>query len=149
MPIRLSSGLRSAMVSEYGLERMMRRGFVRIYTGPQPLSADNAPTGNLIATITTNGLSPAPGVIAPGLLMQPGDEPGSMTNSGEWVLKGIGSGIAGWWRFVWNSADDDGASEFLPRIDGAVGESLLLDDVMITPQTERVIQDFFLYLPGQ
>lgn len=149
MAIRLSSGLRTSMVLDYGLERMMRFGHIRIYTGPQPQSADNPPLGTYIARVSADGLTPVTGQQTGGLRLQQGGIAGSLDMLGDWTLVGIASGTAGWWRFVWNSPDDHSESQEYPRIDGLVGESLLLDETSITPSTNITVNEFFLLLPSQ
>ena len=149
MAIRLSSGLRTSMVTEFGLERMMRFGHIKIYTGTQPQSADDPATGVYIGKVTTDGATPAVGQLVGGLQLQQGDVAGSLSHLGNWVLTGVSTGTAGWWRFVWNSGDDNSTSLEYPRIDGLVGESLLLDETTITPSTNILVNEFFLLLPSQ
>ena len=69
-------------------------------------------------------------------------EEGSLTFAGIWVLKGVATGDAGWWRWKWNTTDDDSDSVYYPRMDGAVGESLVLTNPTITAATNVVIDDF-------
>lgn len=149
MAIRLSSGLRTSMVLEHGLERMMRFGHIRIYTGQQPQSADNAPSGTFIARVSADGLVPVTGQQTGGLRLQQGSVSGSLDKLGNWQLRGVANGAAGWWRFVWNATDDHTESSTYPRIDGSVGESLLLDETIITPSTNIQVNEFFLLLPTQ
>lgn len=149
MAIKLSSGLRTSMVLEYGLERMMRFGHIRIYTGPQPLSADEPPSGTYIARVSADGVLPLAGQLEGGLQMQQGLIAGSLEMFGDWRFVGLANGLAGWWRFVWNSVDDHSYSLVYPRIDGLVGESLLLDETVITPSQNMTVNEFFLLLPSQ
>lgn len=149
MTVRLSSGLRSAMITEYGLGIMMNLGRILIYTGQQPESADNPPTGQLIGFVSQEGVTPIPNEVLGGLRLKHGSIPGSLENDGNWVLRGTATGTAGWWRFVWNVEDDGTLSNFLPRIDGAVGESLILASPAILPVTGIPIQSFKIILPFQ
>jgi len=112
------------MIGNYGLGLMMQYGHIRIFSGMQPATADFAQAGTLLARVTQDGIAPVPGVEAGGLQFTMGYEPGEIMHDGDWVMTGIASGTPGWWRFVWNGEDDGGDSLFLPRIDGAVGESL-------------------------
>lgn len=127
----------------------MRYGHVRIYTGPQPPSADNPPSGTYIARVSRDGVVPVAGQLTGGLMLQQGDIAGSLEKLDNWTLVGTANGIAGWWRFVWNLPDAHTESQEYPRIDGVVGESLLLDTVAITPSTNITVNDFFLLLPSQ
>lgn len=149
MTIRVSSGLRSSMVWSYGINTMMDYGHIRIYGGAeQPISADNPPTGDLLGFVSTDGLTPIPGEDAGGLRMSL-VAPGTLGKSGDWVLKGTATGTVMWWRFVWNLLDPGEISDYYPRIDGAVGESLFLTTDQITPSTGIPIAGFTLLLPYQ
>jgi len=149
MTIRLSSGLRNAMITSYGLGIMMQLGRIFIYTGTQPDSADDPATGTKIGYVSQDGVVPLPNQTAGGLDLRTGNIAGALENNGDWVLRGIANGTAGWWRFVWNYEDSEGNSDFLPRIDGTVGESLILASTTITPVTGVPITSFRLILPYQ
>ena len=141
MTIRVSSGLRASLLSDYGLTAMMNYGVIEVYSGTQPESASFAPTGTLLGYVTNNGDAFQPNTTVGGLKLQLSGT-GSLTFDGVWRLKGVDSGEAGWWRWKWNAVDDDGDSTFYPRMDGAVNESLVLADPTITPATDVVITDF-------
>jgi hypothetical protein len=149
MTVRLSSGLRSAMMDYYGLQAMMRYGHIRVYTGSQPATADSAATGTLLGIVSQDGLTPIPNELAGGLQFQAGYLAGSLTKSGDWVLTGVATGTPGWWRFQWNGADDGSESTTLPRIDGAVDESLFLGTDTITIYTGVPIQSFNMVFPQE
>lgn len=124
MTIRTSTGLKDAMLGEVGLKSALADGVLRIYSGAQPASANNAATGTLLMEITldagafnhgspTNGLNwdtPSAGTIS----KPPGDT---------WKGVGIAAGVAGWARYCANPLDDGGASITLARIDASVGKS--------------------------
>lgn len=125
MTVRMSSGLRHAAITNYGVGRMMNGGYIQIFTGVQPPSADEQATGALLALITQDGLAlPLPGDAAGGLRLR-GGRLGEIVHEGNWVMKCIASGIPGWWRFVSQQIDPGVYSQSAPRIDGSVGESLL------------------------
>lgn len=149
MTIRLSTGLRNAMMAYYGLQAMLRYGHVRVFTGGQPGSADMAETGTLIGIVSQDGLTPIPNELQGGLQFETGYAAGSLTKSGDWVLKGIANGTPGWWRFVWNGPDDGSGSLVLPRIDGAIDESLFLGTSTVTPYTGVSIQSFNMVFPQE
>jgi hypothetical protein len=134
------------MMTNYGLGAMMNYGHIRLYSGPQPASPDFVPTGTYLGYISTDGDEPVPGSPTGGLLLgYLGD--GELREDSTWVLKGVANGTIGWWRFVWNAEDDDSASTFYPRIDGAAGESLKLSSYVVEPTTVREISEFRLWLP--
>lgn len=91
-------------------------GTLKLYTGSQPASADDAPTGTLLVTITL----PSPAFAAA--------SGGAKAKSGAWSATGAAAGNAGWCRFE-NSATGK-------KLDGAVtatggGGELELDNVSI------------------
>ena len=143
MSIRVSTGLRAALLSDYGLSAMMNYGVIEIYTGEQPWNASFAPTGTLIGRVTNNGDPFAVGTTQGGLQLELA-ETGGLTKVGDWRLTGIATGDAGWWRWKWNSSDDDSDSQYYPRMDGEVGESLVLANNTITPATDVAIDEFLV-----
>lgn len=62
MALRLSTGLRTAMLGTSGIKELLD-GWVDIYTGSQPLTADLTEPGTKLATISsTSGTGAADGV---------------------------------------------------------------------------------------
>lgn len=148
--IHLSTALRAAMATEYGLARMMRLGCIKIFSGPQPEGgADAAEQGDWLATITQDGADWFPGYTAGGLNLRAGPVAGACQNDGAWVLKARASGTAGWWRFVWNSLDTGQAmaEDYTPRIDGLVGEGLVLPSNVLSTGQVTPIESFFFFIP--
>lgn len=145
--IRLSSGLRGAMLYDSGLRAMMYWGTIHIYTGEQPPSADLAPTGTLVGRITQDGLGFTPGGV-PGGLITESRTLTSIQHLGNWVVKGAATGRPGWWRFKWNGLDDNEDSLFVPRIDGTVGESLFNLPEQLNAATEIENVEFNFYFLG-
>lgn len=147
MTLRVSTGLRAAWMCFAGLQSLMQYGVIDVYTGEQPASADDAPTGTRIARITQDGLTFYPKVAQGGLFLTT-TTPGELVKGGSWVLKGIATGTAGWFRWKWNGIDPDTYSQAIPRIDGAIPADLLLQTVSITPSTEFSLQSFRIILPN-
>lgn len=143
--IRTSTGLKNAMMSGYGLRAMMGFGTIKVYTGAQPETSDFAPTGTHIGNITQEGLGFNPGTAVGGLEFA-NTFPGSISLSGTWRLKGITSGVPGWFRWLWNGEDLETLSSFFPRVDGAVGFDMILSVSTITVATDIVIGDFRLLM---
>lgn len=52
MTMRLSTGARNFLNKQGGIDDMLRNGWIEIYTGAQPSSADAAATGTLLCTIS-------------------------------------------------------------------------------------------------
>lgn len=141
MPIRLSPGLRAALLTDYGLRAMLNYGAIEVYSGSQPIAASAAPTGTLLGTVTTGGVPFVPGTLT-GALEVEYDAVDGLVAVGDWRLKGVTNGIAGWWRWRWNSVDPGTDSQFYPRMDGAFGESLWLPSSSITAATNVPINSF-------
>jgi hypothetical protein len=68
MTLRLSTSLRNQVLSGGSLKDTLNGGKILIYSGAQPATADAAPTGTLLATITANSLSHTPEVQATGTI---------------------------------------------------------------------------------
>ena len=146
--IRLSTGLRAALLWDSGLRAMMWRGIIEVYSGTQPESADFAPTGTLLGRITEDGAAFTPGSSVGGLRTEEKNIV-ALQHVGDWTLDGVASGVPGWWRFIWNNGDNNQASLFYPRIDGAVGESLFNLPTSITAATNIDDIEFnFYFLPN-
>ncbi len=54
MTVRLSTGARNGMAGRMGFAAMFNRGYINVYTGAQPASADAAATGTLLGTFTAS-----------------------------------------------------------------------------------------------
>jgi hypothetical protein len=150
MSLRLSTAARNALITSSGLQSLFTRGVIKIYTGTQPASADSAPTGTHIATITTDGITFIHGEPYGGLeftLTAPGrlDKKTGAT----WRLRGVGSGTAGWFRLYRNSYDPNTTSTSYARIDGDIGDNLVLSELSINPATNRVVDLFYITLPSE
>jgi hypothetical protein len=91
MTMRLSTGLRNFLNKQGGIDDALRNGIIEIYSGAQPPSADAAPTGTLLAVISTNSGAVTSEVLASGTLTLTGGAAGSVdtvTVNGVDVLKG-------------------------------------------------------------
>lgn len=102
MTFQASTGLRTKMLDTSPLRTLLNLGFIKVYTGAPPASADAAPTGTLLLTISNN----AGGT---GLTFNAAAAAGAISkNSGEtWSGNAVASGTAGYYRFV--QAGDSGA----------------------------------------
>ena len=120
--IRLSTGLRNALVGASGFAEAFANGVIEIRTGPQPSTADAAATGTLLGTITLNGGAFTPGTSTNGLTFG-SPSGGTVSKSGVWSMAGVAVGTAGWARFKANAVDDGTLSTTAVRLDGNVGIS--------------------------
>lgn len=78
MPIRLSSAISNYVLNAGSIAEALSGGVLKIYTGEQPDSADRAPTGTLLATITDNAGAHTPEVQAVGSITRTSGD-GSIT----------------------------------------------------------------------
>lgn len=152
--IRLSSGLRNAVMSQFGLGLMMNGGVIKIYSGTIADSPNKAipVTSQYLGVITTNGEVFIPGSYpnTAGLYFSLINY-GTLINDGRWMLKGVNAGTATWFRWYWADPDPDLDSNYYPRIDGLInnGGALTLGSTSITTSTLVEIDQFMLILPGE
>ena len=125
MAIRLSTGLKDAMLGNVGLSAALANGAINIYSGSQPGAADNAVTGTLLGQITLDGGAFSHGSPTNGLNW---DTPDSgvidIPAADNWQGTGLAEGVAGWARFVGNPLDDGNSSTSLARLDMSVGKGV-------------------------
>lgn len=149
MAVRVSTGYAHAILGATSFTSLFRNGCIEIYSGPQPESADLAPTGTLLARVTRDGLPWAPGNASGGLQFIREGRYVRKEPSHQWLLTGLAGGAAGWFRLRGN-APDSGFSTDAPRIDGTVGlpdgvdVQMYLPDLTITPAT-LIPQDAWWY----
>lgn len=148
--LRFSTGLRNGILNATGIKEAMADGVIRIYSGAQPASADNAVTGTLLLEVTVNGGAFAHGTATNGLEF---DAPASgilaKAAAEAWRGTGLADGVAGWFRFCANPVDTGGSSTTLARIDGSVGRSaadLNLSNVNIETGVPNTIDVFSITL---
>jgi hypothetical protein len=79
MTLRLSTGLRDFVNQQGAIKKVLQNGQILIYSGSQPATADAAPTGTLLATITANSAARTAEVLATGSVTLAGSG-GSVTN---------------------------------------------------------------------
>lgn len=115
MAIRLSTGMRNGMCGSSGLQELFQGGFIGIFSGGQPASADVAETGSLLTTISsssgTAGLTF--GTAGAGQLPK---------SAAVWSGLVGTAGIAGWFR-MYDAGHMTGTSGTAVRMDGNVGVS--------------------------
>ncbi len=152
MTIRLSTGLRNAMLDTTGFAGALLNGVIYIYSGAQPLSADNAVSGTLLGKVTVDGGAFSFGTATNGLNF---DAPVagviSKAAAEDWKFDGIADGTAGWYRFMGNVSDALGSSTTLARLDGSVGTSgadLNLSNIAIVTSAPNTVDVFQVTFPA-
>jgi len=78
MTVRLSTGLRNALAKQLSIGDALRNGIIEIYSGAQPASADAAPTGTLLCTISSSSGAVTSEVVATGTVTLTGGASGSV-----------------------------------------------------------------------
>lgn len=151
MALRLSTGLRDALLGTESFKDIMAAGVIRVFSGVQPSSADDAEASTVLLEITvssgtftagsaTNGLNfgtPTSGIIA-------------KSSSEVWSGAASTSGTAGWFRFYANDMTT-GASTTAARFDGSVstsGAQLNMSATAITAGATTTIDSFTVTMPA-
>ncbi len=154
MTVRLSDGLRTAMLETGSLETALSLGFMFIYTGSQPAAANDAASGSLLVTIAVDdgavGLT-FDAIITAGVLAKAAAE----TWSGTAAL----TGTAGWFRFhkldtnkATTTTTAAGSSTTLQRLDGSIavsGGDLQMSNTSIVAAAIQTVSTFNLTLAAQ
>ena len=150
MAVRLSTGLRNKMLdggSGGGFKGALALGFINIYSGPQPLTADTGATGTLLGTVSIGGLG------VTGLTFDAATGGVSSKAAAEtWMFTGAATGTAGWFRFYAAGDTPANASSTAARLDGAISTSaadLNLANVSVSTGAPNTIDVFSFTLPAQ
>jgi len=125
MAIRLSDALRNYMLETGSVEAALTLGFLVIYSGSQPASANDAATGTQLAVIAN-----ADG--ATGLTFEAIATAGTLPKtSGEtWAGTASATGTAGWWRFA--GLDTDKATTVTNAGTGGAGLVAMDGSIAVT-----------------
>ncbi len=120
MTVRLSTGLRNKMLdggSTGGIKNALNLGFIAIYSGPQPLTADSAATGTLLGTVSVDagGTGLTFDASVSGTISKKSTE--------TWKFNGATAGTAGWGRFYPAGGNPAASSSSEARIDMSIGSS--------------------------
>lgn len=148
MTVRLSTGLRNKMLdggTTGGIKGGLNLGFINIYSGPQPLTADTAATGTLLGTASVDGTgtgltfdAAAAGVIA-------------KAAAETWEFTGAAAGTAGWFRMYEPTDTPGNQSTTKARIDGSIassGADMNLSNISIAIGAPNTIDVFQFTLPA-
>ncbi len=149
MTVRLSTGLRDKLLNggaSGGLKNALNLGFIAIYSGPQPLTADSAASGTLLGTVSVGGAgtgltfgNSASGTIA-------------KTPAEDWKFVGIADGTAGWFRFYPAAGNPALASSTEARIDGNIatsGGDLNISNIAVKIGVPNTVDVFHFTMPAQ
>ena len=149
MTVRLSTGLRDKLLNggaSGGLKNAFNLGFIAIYSGPQPLTADSAASGTLLGTVSVGGAgtgltfgNSASGTIA-------------KTPAEDWKFVGLADGTAGWFRFYPAAGNPALSSATEARIDGNIatsGGDLNISNIAVKIGVPNTVDVFQFTMPAQ
>ena len=144
MALRLSDGLRTAMIATDDFKSLFEGGYLDIYSGAQPTIANAAETGtklvSIYGTAGTGGLSF--GTAGTGTLP---------ISSVAWAGTIGVSGVAGWFR-LYDANKTTGTNGTARRMDGNCGLSgadLVLSHTNLVAATTLTIKTFSLTQPAE
>lgn len=80
MTTRLSTGARNGVIGPLGFQGMFNRGYIKVFTGSQPVSGDAAETGTLLGIFTNNSGALTKETRATGKITITGASGGSINN---------------------------------------------------------------------
>lgn len=126
-------------------------GCIEIYDGDKPLSANESPPGTLLGRITRDGGPWVAGQAANGLTWDNLNGVIAKPFDHVWILRGLATGNATWFRIKGNAPDAGDFSLALPRLDGTIqvdsyqgpeSFDFYMPTLQITPATLRTINEF-------
>ena len=145
MAIRLSTGLRNALLGSADFRSTFNLSRINIYSGTQPTTADAAATGTLLLTITVDGG-------ATGLTFDaPVDGVISKAAAESWQGTTLANGTAGYFRLY--AAGDDPAilSTTNERVDGSIavsGGDMNISSTSLVASAVQTVSQFDITLPA-
>jgi hypothetical protein len=115
MAIRLSTGAQNGLAGSLGIKDLFNNGFIGVFSGGQPVDANQAETGILLATISANsGTTGVPlGTAGAGQISKAATP---------WSGLCVVAGVAGWFRF-YDANMTTGSNGTAVRMDGNIGVS--------------------------
>lgn len=145
MPVKASTGLRNHVLATGSVKSALDGGFVKIYAGTVPATADAAlGSAVLLCVIYSDGTSA-------GVNLAAAASDGSIAKSGSetWSGTNVASGTATFFRHV-AAADDGSASTTAPRLQGTVGVSgadLNISSTALVAAVPQALDYYNLTLP--
>lgn len=153
--IRLSNALRTAIMVTGSVKSRLDGGFLFMFAGTQPASAEDAAAGALLAAVSIDAAG------ATGLTLVAGDATGQAkkTAAEAWKALGLAAGTARWYRFqrldtnlaTTQAAALAAAGGVVERVDGSVGTSgadLIAASVAVALNAPITVDTYVLTLPA-
>lgn len=94
MTFRLSTGIRNFLNKQGSIDDALRNGWIEIYSGAQPATADAAVTGTLLCTITVGSAARTAEVLASGTVTLTGGASGSVDTLTVGGIEVLGASVA-------------------------------------------------------
>lgn len=143
--ISLSSGLKNSLLDTLGLRALIGGGAIHLFDGTQPTHSDRETNSARLGVITKDGAEetlPTNGLYfelpVNGILMK------KMSHT--WTIRLITPGTATWFRLVSWRNEWSGYSTNAIRIDGTIGEDLILVDPVLVAGVQPDINSFYIHL---
>lgn len=155
MAVITSTGFEALLLGPTSFDAIFRNGCIEIRSGIQPARADLPATGQLLARISRDGGPWQAGGTANGLHFVRNGRYVYKDPVERWLLRGVATGPAGWFRLVGNEPDHGQISFTAPRIDGAIGPDdgsagdfqMRLPTLAVTPDTSIELGDWWYAIP--
>lgn len=147
MTLKASTRFKERLLGPDSFESIFNGGRIVLYTGAQPASADLPVDGVAVGEVSLNGVPWAPGGASGGLVFERTGVWVTKPADATWLLRGLDTGAATWFRLYAAAADSGGLSYAHPRLDGAMGVDFILPAYTLLPSSAIVLQQFLLTLP--
>lgn len=145
--IKLSTGLREALAASQSLRAALNNGFIRIYTGPVPASADAAlGTAVLINEISAGGTGTP-------LTLEAAAPEGVVTKTAaeNWTGNNLADGTPSFFRYVLDGDAGDASTSAI-RFQGSVGgpgADMVISSLPLVNGAPQTFDLFQLVVPEQ
>lgn len=145
MTLKLSTGMRNGVLDATAVKEALDGGLIKIYSGAEPSSADDAVTGTLLVTISLNSTGT-------GITFEDDPVAGVLSKKSSEVWSGVNAatGTAGYFRHV-ATGDDGTSSTTQKRLQGRVavaGAELNLSSVALTSGATQTIDYYAIVQPA-
>lgn len=152
MALKLSTGMRDALLGTGSFKNVFDGGVIKIFAGSAPATADeNETTFTELVEITTDGLEVTPGNVTNGLVFAT-PSGGTITKSTDgWSGAATTNGTAAWFRLYDNSVTQ-GTSTGAVRLQGSVGNyssDMLVSSTNIVGGAVITVDSFSVTLPAK
>ena len=145
--LQVSTKFKELILGSSSFASIFNNGRILVYSGAQPASANFEPTGTLLAEISTNGTPWAVNGAGGGGL-QFAQSGAYVLAASPWRMRVVADGTAGWFRLYGPALDPDELSYAWPRIDGAIGSELILENPALVAGQSIPVQQFTYTIPG-